>query len=589
MSIVDQPNKLYLGRALNVQTFQPLDEPYLLNLRELVTHAICIGMPGSGKTGLGINVLEEVLLQGVPTIIVDPKGDITNLIRDYPQYIDAEPKSRQEVSITTVPAANANAQILANQWAEGQAAWDVGPERLAQFRDRVDVRIYTPGSGAGISINILRCLAPPNELSWARDSEALRERISQTVSALLELLTINADPLHSREHILLTTIFESAWRAQQTLDLSALIQMIQEPPVARVGVFDLESFIPKSDRANLVLALNNLANSPAFHSLQYGEALDIAALLKPIKSEGGSNPVGKTRASIFYLAHLSEQERQFFVALLLANILSWVRAQSGTSMLKGLVYFDEVFGYCPANPNSPSAKVPLLALLKHARSSGLGMLLATQNPAELDYEGLSNIGTWFVGGLGTDYDRERVFKGLSIACPGFDTVHAEPIVAKLPARCFLIQSSKTGMSFMHSRWTMSYLDQPLMLPEISALADARGWPRLTDVAAPAHVVAVPVGVTADDKLAVARLPSMHPLLPDDVRETFLHLNLDHKNNLYVPHLLASATARIHDRASGLMRDRRFTYLITLDQWVRQPDYSRAQQLPNFDSEVEPHQ
>ena len=565
MPIVDQPNKLYLGRALNVQTFQPLEEPYLLNLRDLVTHAVCLGMTGSGKTGLGITVLEEVLLQGVPAIIIDPKGDITNL--GQPQPDGAEPNFQN---------------------------WNFGIERVTRFHDRVDVRIYTPGSSAGICVNILRSLAAPTELSWARDSEALRDRIAQTVSALLELANINPDPLHSREHILLSTIFESAWRAQQALDVPALIRMIQEPPVARVGVFDLESFIPKSDRTNLALALNNLAASPSFQSWQLGEPLDIAALLKPIKTEGGTNPVGKTRASVFYLAHLSDAERQFFVTLLLANVVSWVRAQAGTSMLKGLLYFDEVYGYCPPYPHNPSAKAPLMALLKQGRASGLGMFLATQNPADLDYKGLSNMGTWFVGHLRTDRDRARALEGMDGAGAGFDAAHAEPILANLPQRCFMVQSSKSGASFMHTRETLSHLTGPLMPTQISEIAIARGWPRAQPAEpAASTVIASPGDAVESVEHDVFPAPdSTQPLLPDDVRETYLHLSLDHKNTLYVPHLLASASARIHDRASGLMRDRRFTYLITLDKWVRQPDYSKAQQLPNFEPgllESTPHQ
>ena len=255
MSIIDQPNKLYLGRALNVQTMQPLEEPFLLNLRELVTHAVCLGMTGTGKTGLGITLLEEVLLQGVPSIIIDPKGDITNLLLAFPEMTGADLRTWTEATSLDQPIANDTVSAnLANEWRAGQAEWGITPGRLSQFADRVDVRIYTPGSSAGICVNILHSLAPPAELSWARDSEALRDRIAHTVTALLELVGMNADPLQSREHILLSTIFESSWRAQQTLDVPLLIRMIQEPPVTRVGVFDLESFIPKSERANLALA-----------------------------------------------------------------------------------------------------------------------------------------------------------------------------------------------------------------------------------------------------------------------------------------------------------------------------------------------
>jgi hypothetical protein len=607
LNYTDQPTKLFLGRAFSPTLHQPLDEPYVINQRDLVTHAVCLGMTGTGKTGLGIVLLEEVLLQSVPTIIIDPKGDITNLAltfdklqpSDFEAWTDSDSATQQHKSVAQLAAQTAK------QWGEGLQRDGILPERIARFNDRVDVRIYTPGSDAGISVNVLRSFAPPSGLTWARHTELLRDRIAQTCSAILELVGIEADPLKSREHILMALVFESAWRAGQDLDLPYLIRMIQEPPVQRVGMFDLEAFYPRKDRFELCMLLNNIAASPSFVAWQTGEPLDVQTLLQPIRGVGGSNPIGKTRASIFCLAHLDDAERQFFVTLLLSQMVSWMRAQSGTSVMRALVYFDEVYGYCPPFPRNPSSKTPLMQLLKQGRAAGLSVFLATQNPADLDYKGLGNVGTWFVGRLRTERDRMRAREGLEGAGVGIDRDELESPLSSLPPRTFLAQQASGAAQFMQTRWAMSYLRGPLTNAQINLLKTQRGWQSdSAPVSAPfvAPVAATASAIPSDDApiqkpTFQRRIAMERTALPPDVREVFLHrVSLAQSRvagantpRMYRPYLLASAVARITDRASGVMYDDRFSYLVTLDRVLRAPDFAQAQALAGFEPSALEHE
>jgi hypothetical protein len=471
--MIDQPGKLYLGREYDLDQSMALDAPFMLPMRDLTTHAVCLGMAGAGKTGLGICLLEEALLQGVPAIIIDPKGDITSLALSFPNlapaqfkpWLDADEAVRQNITLDTL------AEQSAARWKNGLAEWDIGEDRMREMHDRVTFDIYTPGSDAGIGVNMLQRLNPPDrssKLTWERDADILREYIAQIVSALLELVGIASDPLNGREHILLSTIFETTWRAGQSIDISMLIRMIQEPPVSRVGIFDMNVFYPKTERFDLAMALNNLIASPSFGAWKSGQPIDIASLLKPSRA-GGASPAGRTRASIFYLAHLGEAERQFFIALLLSELVLWMRAQTGTSVLRCLVYFDEVFGYCPPAPRNPPTKTPLLTLIKQGHAAGLGMVLGTQNPADLDYKGLSNIGAWFIGRLFTTRDRSRALEGLKTAGVDFDRAEYEVPLSTLPPRVFLAQTATGVPRFFQARWTMSYLNGPLTPEQVRRL------------------------------------------------------------------------------------------------------------------------
>jgi hypothetical protein len=487
------------------------------------------------------------------------------------------------------------ANTTAQKWRDGLQMWGIGAERIARLRDQVKFDIYTPGSDAGIPVNILQSLAPPADahLIWTRNAEALRERIAQLCSALLGLVGVEADPMKSREHILLATIFESAWRAGQPLDIASLIRMIQEPPIQRVGAFDMDVFYPRADRFELAMALNNLVASPSFATWTHGASLDIAALIKPDREVGGSNPVGKTRACIFYLAHLGEGERQFFVTLLLSQLVLWMRAQTGTSSLRCLVYFDEVFGYCPPYPRNPPTKPPLMTIIKQGRAAGLGAFLATQNPADLDYKGLANIGTWFIGRLRTGRDRDRALEGLEGAGAGFDRAEFEGPLSTLPPRVFLLQSAIGNPRFFQTRWAMSFLRGPLTRDQVTMLERDGDSLRDEDAEAKDEIQSeslAPLPLTA-------RRSALRPELPPDVREVFLTMDDGRRTTaehlpsfiIYHPFLLASASVRITDRTSGVNQDERYTYLIPLDRIAHLPDFSQAPMLPRFDANKVAHE
>ncbi|HBY62676.1 MAG TPA: ATP-binding protein, partial [Solibacterales bacterium] len=394
----------YLGREYNLAARQPGSNLLLYDSKDLVTHAVCVGMTGSGKTGLCISLLEEAAIDGVPALVIDPKGDLGNLLLTFPDlapsdfrpWISEDEARRQGLSPDDFAARQSEL------WRKGLASWGQDPERIRRLKDAADFAIYTPGSENGLPLSVLKSFtAPPPEQRG--DRELMRERISATATALLGLLGIEGDPLQSREHILLSTLLNHAWQQGSDLDLAALIHQIQQPPVTRVGVLELEAFYPSKERFGLTMAINNLLASPGFETWMNGEPLDIGALLYTAQ--------GKPRVSIFSIAHLSDAERMFFVSLLLNQVVGWMRQQSGTTSLRALVYMDEIFGYFPPSAMPPS-KLPMLTLLKQARAYGLGVVLATQNPVDLDYKGLANTGTWFIGRLQTERDKARVLEGL---------------------------------------------------------------------------------------------------------------------------------------------------------------------------------
>ena len=250
-------------------------------------------------------------------------------------------------------------------------------------------------------------------------------------------------------------MLDHAWRAGRDLDMAGLIHAVQSPPFDKVGVIDLETFFPAKERFALAMKLNNLIASPGFAAWMEGESLDVGGLLYTTE--------GKPRLSILSIAHLSDDERMFFVTILLNEVLAWIRTQPGTSSLRAVLYMDEIFGYFPPTAKPPS-KMPMLTLLKQARAFGLGVVLATQNPVDLDYKGLSNAGTWFLGRLQTKRDKERVLEGLegasNAAGQSFDRRKMDELLSSLGNRVFL-------MNNVHE-------DQPSGLPDpLGALVPAR--------------------------------------------------------------------------------------------------------------------
>lgn len=524
MDDYEKLGSFYLGRVYDLDAQKPKDELLLYDSKDLVTHAVCVGMTGSGKTGLCLALIEEAAIDGVPAILIDPKGDLANLLLTFPElrgqdflpWINLDDARQKGLS----PEEYANKQ--AETWKNGLASWGQNGERIQHLRDAVDMQIYTPGSNAGIPVSILKSFAAP-EPAIREDNDLFRERISTTATSLLGLVGIDADPVQSREHILLSTILDNTWRQGQDMDLATLIQQVQNPPLTRIGVLDLESFYPSKERFGLVMALNNLLASPGFSAWLQGVPLDIGQLLY--------TPAGKPRVAIFSIAHLSDPERMFFVSLLMNQVLGWMRGQSGTTSLRALLYMDEIFGYLPPLGNPPS-KLPMLTLLKQARAFGLGIVLATQNPVDLDYKALSNIGTWFIGRLQTERDKARLLDGLESAAAGaqFDRGQLEKILSTLGNRVFLMNNThEDAPELMQTRWVLSYLRGPLTRDQIKILMDplrtsTATMPRVpASTPAPAASVAT---VASEPSAAVTESSpdaaiSTPPTLPPGIQAFFL--------------------------------------------------------------------
>jgi hypothetical protein len=424
----------YLGKRYDSESDAVTDDLVLYDSKDLTTHAVIIGMTGSGKTGLGVGILEEAAMDNIPVIAIDPKGDLGNLMLTFPDFKPDRfrPWVNDRVARDKGQTPDEYAAGQAALWKKGLASWGQTGARIKKFRQKTDVSVYTPGSNAGQPVSVLQSFSAPNE-AVLDDGDLYRERVQATATSILSLLGIDTDPISSREHILVSLILDNAWQDGRNLDIAALIAAIQTPPVAKIGVMDLESFYPSKDRFALAMRLNNLLAAPGFGVWMEGTPLNAGKLLY--------TDAGKPRISVMSIAHLDDNERMFFVAMLLNDLIAWMRAQQGTSSLRAILYMDEIFGYMPPTANPPSKRL-LLTLLKQARAYGLGLVLATQNPVDLDYKGLSNTGTWFIGRLQTERDKARVMEGLEGATSGgkFDKQKMERTLAGLGKRRFLLHN-----------------------------------------------------------------------------------------------------------------------------------------------------
>ncbi len=545
----------YLGRPYDLKAKKPTQGLVLYDSKDLVTHAVCIGMTGSGKTGLCLSLLEEALIDGIPALIIDPKGDLSNLLLTFPELRaeDFAPWVNEEDARKKGLTVEAYAEQQAGLWKKGLGEWGQSGERIKRLREAADMAVYTPGSSAGLQVSILKSFGCP-AAALVQDPDLLQERIRTTATGLLALLGIEADPLRSREHILVSKILEAAWKQGQDLDLATLIQQIQTPPITRIGALDLDSFFPPKERFALATTLNNLLAAPGFDAWLEGEPLDIDRMLH--------TQDGKPRASIFSIAHLGDAERMFFVSLLLNETLGWMRTQSGTTSLRAILYMDEIFGYFPPIANPPS-KPPLLTLLKQARAYGVGIVLATQNPVDLDYKGLANTGTWFIGRLQTDRDKSRLLDGLEGAAAGtgvkFDRQAMEQVLAGLGARIFLMNNvHDDAPEVFESRWALSYLRGPLTRSQIKTLMEPRKSAALAAPQPVAAPVATPaVSAPAKAPAAGAGKPgqvSPRPVLPPDIPQYFLPvrgIRPDGATLVYNPMLLGAGSVRFADAKVGV--------------------------------------
>ncbi len=563
----------YLGKVYDPAGKKTTDELILYDSKDLVTHAVVVGMTGSGKTGLCVDLIEEAAIDGVPAILIDPKGDLTNLLLTFPQlrpedflpWINLDDARQKGLSPQDFAARQADL------WRNGLASWGQDGARIQRLRDAADFRIYTPASNAGIPVSILKSFsAPPQAI--VEDNEMMRERVSSTVTSLLSLVGIDADPVQSREFILLSTIVDNLWRKGQNLDLGQLIQQVQNPPVTRIGVLDLESFYPSKDRFALVMALNNLLASPGFSAWLEGEALDFSQILY--------SGQGKPRVAIFSIAHLSDSERMFFVTLLLNQVLGWMRQQSGTTSLRAVLYMDEIFGYLPPLSNPPS-KIPMLTLLKQARAFGVGLVLATQNPVDLDYKALSNAGTWFIGRLQTERDKARVLDGLEGAAASagsqFNRQSMDTILSGLGNRVFLMNNTHEDEPvLMQTRWALSYLRGPLTREQVKTLMDP--YKGQAQAATPA---AVSSGAVVSGPVAAKAGNTQPPALPPEVQQFFIPVRgraTQGSKLVYQPRVFGSARISLADAKTRVSEVRPCQFITQLVDGPVPVDWESAEEV-----------
>ena len=547
----------YLGRRVDDTNDKQTDDLVLYDAKDLTTHAVIIGMTGSGKTGLGVGVIEEAALDRIPVIAIDPKGDMANLLLTFPNLAPEDfrpwvnPRQATDAGQTVDEFAKGQAAL----WKKGLAGWGQDGKRIKALKDAAEFRVYTPGSNAAQPISVLDSFAAP-DTALAADTDLLRERVQATATGVLSLIGEDADPLTSREHILLSQILDRSWSAGRDLDIAGLIGAIQDPPMTRVGVMDLESFYPAKDRFGLAMKLNNLLAAPGFATWMEGEPLSAQRLFYA--------PDGKPRVSVLSIAHLSDDERMFFVTMLLAEIISWMRAQQGTSSLRAILYMDEIFGYLPPTANPPSKKL-FLTLLKQARAFGLGLVLSTQNPVDLDYKALSNAGTWFLGRLQTERDKARVMEGLEGVSSGkpFDKQAVERTLAGLGKRRFLLHNVHEDEDVVFgTRWVMSYLAGPMTRDQLARLA----------IGQPSDV---PEATGAEKPSAKGSADNAAPVLPPSIEQRFVASTADQP--VYYPRLLAVVEARFSNARYGVDGETQ-EYVYTVEPGTSDVDWDEAERL-----------
>lgn len=568
----------YLGRDVEPATGEITDDIVLYNSRDLTTHAVIIGMTGSGKTGLGVSLLEEAAMDRIPVIAIDPKGDLANLLLTFPDLAPADfrPWINEDTARQKGLSPEQFAADEAATWQKGLADWGQDGERIRTLRSQVEMAVYTPGSSAARQVSVLGSFdAPPPAL--LSDPDGFRDRIQGTVAGLLGLLSIDADPIRSREHILLSAILDDAWRRGQSLSLGDLIAAIQQPPFTRLGVMELESIFPSRERFALAMQLNSLLASPGFQAWMEGEPLDIPSMLYTAE--------GKPRVSIFSIAHLGDAERMFFVTMLLSAVTAWMRTQAGTDSLRALVYMDEIFGFFPPVANPPS-KAPMLTLLKQARAFGVGLVLASQNPVDLDYKGLGNTGTWFIGRLQTDRDKQRVLEALDGAMSGTSPMsrsELDTMISGLGKRVFLLHNVHRGAPRLFStRWAMSYLSGPMTLNQLRSFRPGTGGdgtaaePKgisspasLSSAALHSDVAAVtgspggggvPAGSIQGNGRSAASKP---PMLPLEITQLFAPALRPADAVIYRPSVLAQVAVRYSSAKHGVDETRTTTVIVPL--------------------------
>jgi hypothetical protein len=551
----------YLGKQYDLESKKLEDDLVLYKSKDLTTHAMIIGMTGSGKTGLGISMIEEAALDNIPVIAIDPKGDLANLALTFPNLSKSDflPWINLSEAQNKGLSTDEYAQAQADLWQKGLSSWGQDGQRIQKFKDSTDVVVYTPGSSAGVGISVLKSFHAPSP-QIREDHDAYRDRIDVTTNSLLALIGVNGSTFTSKEHILISSILEHHWNTGNDVTLTDLILTIQNPPMKQVGVLDLESFYPSKDRFTLAMQLNNLLASPSFKSWLVGAPLDVNRFLH--------NEAGKPCVSIFSIAHLSDSERMFFVTMLLNEVISWMRNQPGTGSLRALLYMDELFGYLPPSANPPS-KQPFLTLLKQARAYGLGLVLSTQNPVDLDYKALSNAGTWFIGRLQTQKDKERLLAGLEglASSEPFNRRKTEQVIAGLGQRIFYLHSVHDPEPLIFStRWVLSYLAGPLTRDQISLLPK----PALKSQSNILHS-------QRNQSISVSDTTSQ-PMLSNQIPQVFLPASLNEANLVYQPYALGVVEVFYQSAKHKIATSKSYAFLSEFHDGIVSVDWNDAKQI-----------
>jgi hypothetical protein len=555
----------YLGRELDLANMTPSPTPLLYRSRDMTTHGAIIGMTGSGKTGLGIALIEEAIMDNIPSIVIDPKGDMGNLLLTFPElrpedflpWMDSSEAARKDLSIEEL------AVKTAESWRQGLKSWDQDGERILALRRKTTMTVYTPGSSAGVPVSVLSNFSAPAE-EVLYDTDTLNGLVNSTTTSLLALINVKGDPLQSREHILISSIFLHFWRKGEGLTMESLIGNIVNPPFEKIGVFSLDTFYGQSDRMQLAMSLNNILASPTFGAWTQGEPLDIQRILYTEE--------GQPRTAIFSIAHLSETERMFFVTMLLNRFIGWMRHQQGTSSLKALLYMDEIFGYFPPTANPPSKK-PMMLLLKQARAYGCGVVLATQNPVDLDYKGLSNIGSWFVGRLQTNQDQDRVAEGIAGASEGkLDAGKVRKMLGNMKGRQFLLNSVHLDEPVLfETRWVLSYLKGPISGADIQLLMADRKHQGAEMAAA-----GLPPRVHAEQRGGTDSQP---PVLSPEIQQCYFLQNIASEHVTFEPWLAASGNVRFYNASRNIEEVREIRCRLYIDDQFARPQWAEVEEIP----------
>ncbi|MCG3690623.1 ATP-binding protein [Aliarcobacter butzleri] len=559
----------YIGKEKIDDNFVPL----VYKNKDLLTHAAIIGMTGSGKTGLGISLLEEAAIDNIPSIIIDPKGDMTNLLLTFPslQGSDFEPWIEEQDASNNGLSVKEFAQNTANLWKNGLERDFQNASRIEKFKNSADFTIYTPGSDAGVQISILSSFKAPNK-EVIEDNDLLVSLVNSTVSSILSLIEEKSDTT-SKESILISSIFMNYFKEGKDLTLEELITLIVTPPFSKIGVFDLETFFAQNERLKLALKLNNIIANPSFKTWIEGENLDISNLLY--------DENGKAKVSIFSIAHLNDSQRMFFVTLLLNQMVAWMRRQEGTTSLKALLYMDEIFGYFPPSSN-PASKQPMLTLLKQARSFGIGIILSTQNPVDIDYKGLANIGTWFIGRLQTKQDKEKVIDGLSSANEGnLNKDEIMNLISNLEKRNFILKNiNEDGIKIFETRWALSYLKGPISKDGIKKLMSEKKKENITTQKIENENQTTQINIEKG-------IPK--PIITSNLTEKYLYSS---QNSAYYlqPYLICSCDVHYIDAPKNIDFEEKISYKIYLDENMKNIDFEEKEELGNnsFEEKEKPN-